>query len=113
MQMQSLPSYPPYSTRGYSLRKFAETIGVSPTYLSQVEQGRFDPPTAERVEQIAKLLGEDAETMIRMAGRAPNDLPPLLLDEGMPELMRAAHGLSPEQRRELAERARMLVTEMR
>ena len=99
--------------RGYSLRKFAEKIGVSPTYLSQVEQGRFDPPTAERVEQIAKLLGEDAETMIRMAGRTPNDLPPLLHNEGIPELLRATHGLSPEQLRELTERARTLKAEMR
>ena len=34
---------------GFSLRKFAELVGVSPTYLSQVEQDNADPPTAERV----------------------------------------------------------------
>ncbi|MGE3776318.1 MAG: helix-turn-helix domain-containing protein, partial [Pirellulaceae bacterium] len=26
--------------KGYSLRKFAELVDVSPTYLSQVEQGK-------------------------------------------------------------------------
>jgi len=39
-----------------TLRKFADLIGVSSTYLSQVEQGRYDPPTADRVTQIAKTL---------------------------------------------------------
>ncbi len=37
--------------KGYSLRKFAELVGVSPTYLSQVEQGNVVPPTAERVSK--------------------------------------------------------------
>lgn len=35
--------------KGFSLRRFAELVGVSPTYLSQVEQANCDPPTAERV----------------------------------------------------------------
>ncbi|MEI6539139.1 MAG: helix-turn-helix transcriptional regulator [Planctomycetota bacterium] len=34
--------------KGYTLRKFAELVGVSPTDLSHVEQGAADPRTAER-----------------------------------------------------------------
>jgi len=41
-----------------TLRKFATMISVSSTYLSQVEQGRYVPPTADRVRQIAEILGE-------------------------------------------------------
>ena len=43
--------------KGFSLRKFAQLVGVSPTYLSQVEQGNVDPPTADRVKRMAELLG--------------------------------------------------------
>jgi DNA-binding XRE family transcriptional regulator len=43
-------------TKGFSLRKFAELVGVSPTYLSQVEQDNVDPPTADRVKRMAELL---------------------------------------------------------
>ena len=43
----------------YTLRKFAEQLGVSSTYLSQVEQGKYDPPTAERAARIAEIFGED------------------------------------------------------
>lgn len=96
--------------RGFSLRKFAEKTGVSPTYLSQVEQCRLDPPTAERVQRMAELLGENADEMIGLAGRVPGDLPKIIQDrpEAMPELLRAAQGLTVEQIRALAKRARAL-----
>lgn len=43
------------------LRKFAELVGVSPTYLSQVEQCNVMPPTADRVKRMAELLGENPD----------------------------------------------------
>ncbi len=52
---------------GFSLRRFADRVGVSPTYLSQVEQGNADPPTAERVARMAELLGENADELIALA----------------------------------------------
>ena len=42
-----------------SLRKFAELVGVSPTYLSQVEQEHVMPPTADRVKRMAELRQGD------------------------------------------------------
>jgi HTH-type transcriptional regulator, competence development regulator len=82
-----------------TLRKFADMIGVSSTYLSQVEQGRYDPPTADRVTQIAKILGEDADEWIGLADRVPDDVDEIVKEhpKDMPELMRAARGLSPQQ----------------
>ncbi len=82
-----------------SLRAFSDMIGVSSTYLSQVEQGRYDPPTADRVTQIAKILGEDADLWIGLANRVPDDMEEIVKEhpKEMPELMRAARGLSPEQ----------------
>src|SRR5687767_6941228 len=38
------------------LRKFAELVGVSPTYVSQVEQCNVMPPTADRIKRMAELL---------------------------------------------------------
>lgn len=82
-----------------SLRKFAEMIGVSSTYLSQVEQDRYDPPTADRVTKIAKIFDEDADEWIGLAGRVPDDIDDIVRShpKEMPELMRAAKGLTPEQ----------------
>ncbi len=80
-----------------TLRKFADMIGVSPTYLSQVEKGRFHPPTAYRVRRIAKLLGEDADLWIALADRVPEDVDDMVKrhPKDMPELMRLVIGSTP------------------
>lgn len=92
----------------YSLRKFAKLADVSPTYLSQVEQGNVAPPTADRVKKMAELLGANADEWIALAGRVPDDLPEIIQSQptGMPELLREARGLTAEQLRELIEDAR-------
>ena len=57
------------TAKGLSLRKFAELVGVSATYLSQVEQGNCDPPTAGRVRRMAEILGENSDELTALAGR--------------------------------------------
>jgi len=101
--------------KGLSLRKFAEQVQVSPTYLSQVEQGNADPPTAERVQRMAELLGENADALIALAGRVPADLSPIIRKHSteMPRLLREAAGLTAEQLWKLTEQARRLKRERR
>lgn len=96
--------------KGFSLRKFAEEVGVSPTYLSHVEQGEADPPTAERVKKMAILLNENADEMIALAGRVPEDLPEIIQSKPteIPELLREASGLSAEELRKLTEQIRKM-----
>ena len=96
--------------KGFSLRKFAELVGVSPTYLSHVEQGNSDPPTADRVKTMAELLGENADEMIGLAGRMPDDLPGIIQQQPteMPELLREASGLTADQLRQLTDQIRKL-----
>lgn len=61
-----------------SLRRFAEQIGVSATYLSQVEQCNASPPTAERIQHMAELLGVNADPLLALAGRVPDELADLI-----------------------------------
>jgi HTH-type transcriptional regulator, competence development regulator len=98
--------------KGYSLRKFAELVGVSPTYLSQVEQGNVDPPTAERVQRMAELLGENPDEWIALAGRVPDDLPEIIQKHTeVPDLLRAVKGLTVDQLRRLREDAEQMKKE--
>lgn len=94
----------------FSLRKFAEQVGISPTYLSQVEQDNVMPPTADRVKRMAELLGENPDEWIGLAGRVPEDLPGIIQQQPteMPELLREASGLSADQLRQLREQIRKL-----
>ncbi|MCC5829267.1 MAG: helix-turn-helix transcriptional regulator [Phycisphaeraceae bacterium] len=96
--------------KGYSLRKFAELADVSPTYLSQVEQGKVErPPTAERLRKMAELLGENANQWIAMAGRLPDSVAAEIADrmkrepEAIPALLRATKGLTADELRRLTE----------
>lgn len=98
--------------KGYSLRKFAELVGVSPTYLSQVEQGNVDPPTAERVQRMAGLLDENPDEWIALAGRVPDDLPEIIQEHTeVPDLLRAVKGLTVDQLRKLREDAERMKKE--
>lgn len=96
--------------KGYSLRKFAKLVDISPTYLSQVEQCNVDPPTTERVTRIAELLEENADEWIALAGRVPDDLPAIIHKQPtkIPELLREANGLTAEQLQKLTLQARKL-----
>lgn len=96
--------------KGFTLRKFAEDVGLSPTYISQVEQDNVDPPTAERVKTMAELLGANSDEWIALAGRLPEDLPAIIRKEptAMPELLREASGLTTKQLQQLLENARKM-----
>lgn len=93
--------------KGFSLRKFARLVGVSPTYLSQVEQMNVDPPTADRVKRMAELLEENVDEWTALAGRLTEDLPEIIHQEPteVPDLLRAVRGLNADQLRQLRENA--------
>ena len=89
--------------KGYSLRKFAQLVGVSPTYLSQVEQNNVAPPTADRVKRMAEILGENVDEWTSLAGRLTEDLPAIIQErpKELPDMLRAMQGLTPDQLRKL------------
>jgi HTH-type transcriptional regulator, competence development regulator len=99
--------------KGFSLRKFAELVGVSPTYLSQVEQDNVDPPTADRVKRMAELLGESVDEWTALAGRLTEDLPEIIREEptAVPGLLRAVRGLTADQLRRLRDNAEQMKSE--
>ncbi len=47
----------------FSLRQFAVKVGISATFLSKVETGEFDPPSAENIIKMAELLDVDADVL--------------------------------------------------
>ena len=96
--------------KGHSLRSFAKLVDVSPTYLSQVEQGNVLPPTADRVKRMAEMLGENSDEWIALAGRVSKDLSEIIQKHPteMPELLREASGMTPEQFRQLREQVRKI-----
>lgn len=95
--------------KGITLRSFAKQLGVSPTYISQIEQGNFSPPAEERVVGMAQLLGEDVDELLALAGRVADDLPAIIRDQprALAAFLRTAKGLSAKEINRLAEQAQV------
>lgn len=81
-----------------TLRNFAKMIGVSPTYVSQIERNEFDPPPENRIKEIANILDEDFDEMLALADKVPSDLPGIIQKhpKEVATFLRTAKGFSRE-----------------
>ena len=91
--------------KDYGLREFAKLLGVSATYLSQVERNELPPPAEERVLKTAELLKLDKDELLGLAGRVGSDLEEIILAKprGMADLLRHVKNMSPAELRKLNE----------
>ena len=94
--------------REIGLREMAKKIGVSPTYLSKVERDEATPPTEEKVQSIAQILGCNADELLAMANRVPSELAGIIKRRPveMSVLLRTANGLSTQDLDQLARKAK-------
>jgi HTH-type transcriptional regulator, competence development regulator len=44
-------------SHGFSMRKAAELIGLSDSYIAHIETGRMDPPTGIKLDRMLKIYG--------------------------------------------------------
>lgn len=89
------------------LRRCAERIGMSPTYLSRIERDEFLPPSEDKVRAIAKVLGQNEDEFLALAGRLPADLPEIIRRQPreMAAFLRTAEGLPSAKINQLVEEA--------
>lgn len=103
--------------RKIGLRKFAQMVGMSPTYLSKVERDEFNPPSEEKIKAIAAALGEDPNGLLALAGRVSTDLADIVQRQirrhprEAADFLRSVNGLSAEDMERLADAARRLKKE--
>lgn len=65
--------------RGMRLRGLAKEAGISSSYLSQIEQEKVPPPSAETIERIAGVLKAEGDVMALEAGKIPIWIKTLLI----------------------------------
>lgn len=80
-----------------SLRKFADKVGISPTYLSKIERDEFPPPGEETVKKFAEALDQDPDELLALAGKVSSDLPEIIQQRPreLASFLRTAGTLSP------------------
>ena len=94
--------------RDIGLRPFARMVGISATYLSKVERGELPPLAEHRVKEIARLLDQDPDELLALAGRVASDLGEIIRERPreMASFLRTVRGMGPEEIRRLEEQAR-------
>ncbi len=58
----------------FSLRQVARRVGIEPSYLSKIERGQQQPPGEDTIRRLAADLGEDADSLLALAGKVSTDL---------------------------------------
>ena len=56
-----------------SLREFANKVGLSPAYLSRIENEKEPPPSEMIIEKLAEALGADKYELFSFAGKIPSE----------------------------------------
>jgi len=92
----------------FTLRQFAVAVGISPTFLSKVERGEFDPPAADKIIKMAELLDVDPDELLALANKFDPELEKIIKERptALPDLLRTVRGMSEEDLRKITERAR-------
>jgi PTS system nitrogen regulatory IIA component len=63
---------------GLSLKELGQAVGVSPAYLSRVENGHDAPPTVDRIRSIAETFGVPVDLLLDLTARPRADAPDTL-----------------------------------
>lgn len=71
-----------------SLRAFSKLVGLSSSYVSQVERGATAPPTPENLALIAGALGIPYEDILLRSGRVDEDVLRVIRDHGLQDIIR-------------------------
>lgn len=65
--------------KGISLREMASKIGISPSYMSDIEKGRRYAPDKDKLSEIQKVLfskEEEIQLLYDLAGESRNEVSP-------------------------------------
>ena len=90
--------------KGFSLNQLALKSGVSNAHISRIERGLRPAPSPEIIEKLAEALNADYKEMLVMAGYLPeqnNINPQYSIDKDIIAFLRAAEGLTEDEKREV------------
>jgi HTH-type transcriptional regulator, competence development regulator len=88
--------------RQMNQRTLAARVGIDFTYLSKIENGRMDPPSADTIVKLAEALDADADALLLLAGKVPKDIALIVTQSpGLPAFLRAISDLREDELRQL------------
>ncbi|HEX8495357.1 MAG TPA: helix-turn-helix transcriptional regulator [Pyrinomonadaceae bacterium] len=93
----------------FNQRELAEKVGIDFTYLSKIENGKMPPPSEEVIIKLANELGADADELLQLASKVPEDIKTVIhKSPGMPAFLRSISDLDDAEMKKLEEYARRM-----
>lgn len=88
-----------------SLRSFAAMVEKTPTYISKIERNELNPPAEPVIKEMARILRQNEDALITLAGKIPSDLPDIIKQKPreMALMLRTATRLTSEQLQEITD----------
>ena len=88
--------------RQMNQRTLAARVGIDFTYLSKLENGRMAPPSADTIVKLAQALDTDADELLLLAGKVPEDIALIVTrSPALPAFLRAIRDLREDELRQL------------
>ena len=91
----------------FSLRQFAESVDLSPTFISRLENGSGVLPKPENLQRIAEALGVEPRELFELAQRVEPEVTELLVQKpAWSDFLRTArsHNLSAEEAQKIIDK---------
>ena len=60
--------------KGFSVRRVAEAVGISPSYLSRLEKGEYTAPSDEILRKLSSYLDLDFSKLAALSDGVPEEL---------------------------------------
>ena len=90
-------------------RRLAARVGIDFTYLSKIETGRMLPPSAETIVKLAQALQAEADELLLLANKIPEDLKPVLTQSPQwPAFLRSIRDLTDDELQALSAYAQQI-----
>ena len=97
--------------RRMNQRSLAAQVSIDFTYLSKIENGRMDPPSADTIVKLAQALGANPDELLLLAHKVPQDLIPIITRSPQwPAFLRSIGDLTDDELQALSAYARALRT---
>jgi len=83
----------------FTVRQFAQTMGLSPSYISMLERGEVNPPKADNIRKMAELLECNADELFALAKKVNPELANIIVSnhEIVPNLLRTVRDMPAAQ----------------
>lgn len=95
----------------FNQRVLADKVGIDFTYLSKIENGKMPPPSEEVILKLAKELDADADELLQLAKKVPEDIKSQInKSPALPAFLRSIRDLDNTQIKKLEEYAKRMKT---